>query len=88
MKEKYITKTEKFGLIYEDKIKKNKFLNIYFSFVNFWYFKNSYIDIIKNIIPIVLVLGQIESDLNVGERSSEKDISKSIFLSIFFKFKS
>tara|TARA_B100001121_G_scaffold205502_1_gene179847 strand:+ start:523 stop:651 length:129 start_codon:yes stop_codon:yes gene_type:complete len=32
--------------------------------------------------PIILVLGQIESDRNVGERNSEKDISKSMFLSI------
>tara|TARA_Y100000816_G_scaffold233070_1_gene178448 strand:- start:105 stop:254 length:150 start_codon:yes stop_codon:yes gene_type:complete len=44
-------------------------------------------DITKNIKPIILVLGQIESDLNVGERKSEKDISKSKFLSMFSNFK-
>ena len=36
--------------------------------------------------PIVLVLGQIASDLKVGERKREKDINKIIFIYLF-KFK-
>tara|TARA_Y100000816_G_C25888587_1_gene463580 strand:+ start:539 stop:688 length:150 start_codon:yes stop_codon:yes gene_type:complete len=44
-------------------------------------------DITKKIKPIILVLGQIESDLNVGDRKSEKDISKRKFLSICSNFR-
>ena len=56
-------------------IKKVKFFQIWISLFVFWYFKNSKIHNRKNIKPIILVLGQIDKERNVGERNIEKEIN-------------
>ena len=54
---------------------------------NFWYFKNSRIEIVKKSKPIILELGQIAKDLKVGDRNIENEKIKSKFFSILSNFK-
>jgi hypothetical protein len=49
-------------------------------------FKNSYIEIKKNINPINLELGHIAKDLKVGDKNIDKDSNSNIFLSILENF--
>ena len=55
---------------------------MYFFFLNFKNFRNSRIEIVKKIKPIILELGQIDKDLKVGDRKIENEKIKSIFFSI------
>ena len=59
---------EKLGLIYEDTIKNEDVNHKNFSDCVFSYFKKKYIEVVKNNKPGILVSGQIERDLNVGEK--------------------
>ena len=65
----------------------NKFIIIFDCFWDFWYFKNSYIDKVKNIKPINLELGQIDNDLKVGDKNKTKDKVISKFFSILSNLK-
>tara|TARA_B100001093_G_C26088064_1_gene701564 strand:+ start:164 stop:358 length:195 start_codon:yes stop_codon:yes gene_type:complete len=49
-------------------------------------FKNSYIEIVKNINPINLELGHIAKDLNVGDKNIVKESNSNIFFSILENF--
>ena len=49
-------------------------------------FKNSYIDKVKKINPIILESGHIDNDLNVGDRKIEIESKNKTFLSVFLNF--
>jgi hypothetical protein len=62
------------------------FFHIFIFFCVFKNFKNSYIEIEKNINPINLVLGHIAKDLKVGDKKIDKDSKNNIFFSTLENF--
>ena len=73
--------------MYDDIIKYSKFFQIWEKFLSCSNFKNSKIESVKNITPIILESCHIAKDLNVGDKNITKDKIMNIFLLIFLNFK-
>ena len=66
-------KNEKFGLMYDETINEIEVNQIYLFDLSFLNFKKKYIVKTKNIRPGSLLSGQIDKDLNVGDKNIIKD---------------